>query len=227
MQENNQAKTKKIILDLANYLNVKGIQGVAAHLNENPNKLYAWIKNGNIGDIGCILAKCPEISAEWLKTGEGRIMTNPQPTSEHLKSFFKEINENREAKQTEVYCLAGAGNPQLQTEEVARYIMLPAEFTKKGLVPVEIVGDSMSPVFMDGSIVGVDVNDRDYVSGKYYAVWMDDEGALVKKLSSEKDRIYVESLNKNEHSFYVDKSIIYDHFILGRVRWWINQDRGI
>lgn len=94
MQENNQAKTKKILLELAVYLKVKGIQGLAASLGENPNKLYAWVKNGNVGDTGCILGKHPEIRKDWLETGEGEMLLDPaQPTkiSEQLIGFSPDI----------------------------------------------------------------------------------------------------------------------------------------
>ena len=74
MQEKKKAKTKKQLRELAVYLKVKGIQGLAADLGENPNKLYAWVKNGNIGDTGCILGKHPEIRKEWLETGEGEML---------------------------------------------------------------------------------------------------------------------------------------------------------
>jgi hypothetical protein len=78
MQEKKKAKTKNILKELAIYLNVKGIQGLAEDLGQNPNKLYAWIKNGNIGDTGCILGKHPEVRKEWLETGEGEITSGPR-----------------------------------------------------------------------------------------------------------------------------------------------------
>jgi len=79
MQDKNQSKTKQIILDIVKYLNVKNIQGLAKALGENPNKIYAWIKNGKIGDTGAILGKCPEIRKEWLETGEGEMFLKPPP----------------------------------------------------------------------------------------------------------------------------------------------------
>lgn len=123
-----------------------------------------------------------------------------------------------------VFHMAGLGSPRLSTGEIVKLISLPEGFYKLGMVVVLAEGSSMEPVIFDGAIVGVDVRDKEYVSGKYYAVWMDDEGAIIKKLSSEPGKVFVESLNKNERSFYVDKEALRDHFILGRVRWWINQD---
>ena len=124
-----------------------------------------------------------------------------------------------------IFHMAGAGPPRLSSGAVVATVTLPEGFYRLGIIPVKIFGNSMEPVFLDGAIVGVDLHDREYVPGRYYAVWIEDQGAVIKKLSSEPGRIYVESLNKNEHSFYIDREAISDHFILGRVKWWINQDK--
>jgi phage repressor protein C with HTH and peptisase S24 domain len=123
-----------------------------------------------------------------------------------------------------VFHMAGAGPPQISSGDIVEVVTLPDGFYRKGMLPVKIYGHSMEPVMLDGAIVGVDSYDKEFVSGKYYAVWIDDEGAVIKKLSSEPGRVFVESLNKNEHSFYVSKDTLQDHFILGRVKWWINQE---
>jgi phage repressor protein C with HTH and peptisase S24 domain len=123
-----------------------------------------------------------------------------------------------------IFHMAGAGPPRLSSGAVVAAVTLPEGFYRLGIVPVKIFGNSMEPVMLDGSIVGVDLHNREYISGKYYAVWLDDQGAVIKKLSSEPGKVFVESLNKNEHSFYINREAIEDHFILGRVIWWINQD---
>lgn len=96
MQEKKQAKTKKILLQLAEYLKVKGIQGVASHLGENPNKLYAWVKNGNIGDTGAILGKHPEIRKEWLESGEGDMLVKEQSPAYSVKEVHRALRPDQE-----------------------------------------------------------------------------------------------------------------------------------
>ena len=76
MQENNCPNIKKILLALADHLNVKGIRGLANALGVKESLLYSWIRNGNIVDTGLILSKCPTINREWLKTGEGEMLQN-------------------------------------------------------------------------------------------------------------------------------------------------------
>lgn len=78
MQKKNQKFIKNILIELAKYLNVKGIQGVANYFGENRSRMYAWVKNGKIPDTGIILAKHPEISIEWLRTGEGPMLITPR-----------------------------------------------------------------------------------------------------------------------------------------------------
>ena len=86
MQEKNPNKVKKILLELSFYLNVKGIQGVAEYFGENRDKFYSWIKNGNIPDTGFILAKHPEISNEWLRTGKGTMTVDVSRLKDRIVS---------------------------------------------------------------------------------------------------------------------------------------------
>lgn len=89
MQEKNITKVKKILLALAEYLGVKGIRGLAECLGLPDNNLYAWIKRDSIGDIGSILGKCPNISKEWLETGEGEMMQRPQTVAEQIGEGYR------------------------------------------------------------------------------------------------------------------------------------------
>ncbi|BDD88733.1 hypothetical protein [Desulfofustis limnaeus] len=86
MQEKNQKIVKNILLSLAEYVKVKGINGVADYLGENRTRLYAWIKNNNIPDTGIILAKHPEISVDWLRTGKGPMLKQEQQKSRLRKT---------------------------------------------------------------------------------------------------------------------------------------------
>lgn len=165
--------------------------------------------------------------AKELGVSKGAVCNwSTQGVPKYVKLLLKYAGSSSATIDIPVYALAGAGNPRLSSGEVIISIVLPIDFTKPGITPVLVKGDSMKPVILDGAIVGVDENDRSYVPGKYYAIWSDDEGALIKKISNAGDKIYVESLNKDEHSFYLDKEVVRDHFIIGRVRWWINQDTG-
>lgn len=91
MQELLRPDIKKILMALAAHVNAKGIRGLARFLGESENRLYAWIKNGNIAETGVILAKFPNLRREWLKTGEG----------EMFEDKFRQIAEVASARQRE------------------------------------------------------------------------------------------------------------------------------
>jgi hypothetical protein len=88
---------KKVLLALADYLNVKGIQGVAEYFEEDKNKFYAWSKRGVIADTGVILGKCPEIRKEWLETGEGEMLKLPIVSEGEPPPLRMVVTETRRA----------------------------------------------------------------------------------------------------------------------------------
>ncbi len=77
---------KKVLADLAKYLNVKGFRGIARYLEVPESRIYSWTKKGKIANTGLILAKNPEINGEWLKTGKGPMLAAkvapPKPRKE-------------------------------------------------------------------------------------------------------------------------------------------------
>lgn len=129
-----------------------------------------------------------------------------------------------QSRPIDIYEMAGAGDPQLSSGEVVISVTLPTDFTKSGIVPVFVKGDSMNPILLNGAIVGVDTNDKNVISGKMYAVWLDDEGAQIKTLIKGFDKVTVKSENPLAPTVDFPKEVLRDHFVLGRVRWWINQD---
>ncbi len=151
--------------------------------------------------------------SRFVETGECSLSPTDQPDDNGGENLTIEIRY-----------LAGAGNPRLQSDEVVATMVFPIGFMKSGIIPVMVKGSSMEPAMYNGAIAGVDITDKNVVSGKYYAIWIDDEGALIKRLSRERDRVFVESINPTAHSFHVNNEALQDHFILGRVAWWINRD---
>ena len=66
---------KKVLGDLAKYLKVKGLRGLAQYLGVPESRIYSWTKKGKITNTGLIVSKHPEINVEWLKTGKGPMLT--------------------------------------------------------------------------------------------------------------------------------------------------------
>jgi len=102
MQEENKINVKKILLSLADHLNVDKLRGLAKEIGVAEGTLYAWVKRGKIGNIGAILARAPYINPEWLKTGEQPMMIIDEHNAHLLPhgARFEEANNYTEMIQT-------------------------------------------------------------------------------------------------------------------------------
>lgn len=122
-----------------------------------------------------------------------------------------------------VYALAGAGAPCcIDALEPICHICVEKKLDGPNIRVIEIRGSSMEPTLLDGSYVGVDVTDKNVISGKLYAVYLPYEGVVVKRIWIGPELVKIESDNKAapSHDMSIDR-INWDTFIQGRVKWWI------
>lgn len=78
----------------------------------------------------------------------------------------------------------------------------------------------MEPSIIDGAVVGVDTQDKKVISGELYAVWLDYEGAVVKRLFIEQNIVRVSSDNPAFKEMQIkNDEINTDTFVLGKVCW--------
>ncbi len=122
-----------------------------------------------------------------------------------------------------VYSEVGAGNfVDFLSYNPVTELYLKKEFYKKNMSAVKVRGESMSPTIKENGYVGIDINDREYLEGKIYAVRIPDEGIAIKRVFYYKDqgKIILKSDNKNfaDRELKTDK-IDEDNFIIGRVKW--------
>lgn len=158
------------------------------------------------------MARVGGVHLEWLATGEGPMRRD------------QGHDETSQARQTKVYVLAGAGVPnQLIDAEPIAEIVIPADFYKPSIVPIMVRGRSMEDTIMDGAFVGVDREDKWVISGEVYAIWIPNEGAVIKRLYLEPERIICKSDNPKFADFFVNTKEIDEHFIQGRVKWVIQK----
>lgn len=125
-----------------------------------------------------------------------------------------------------VYALAGAGSPCcIDALEPIRSICVEKKMDGPNIRVIEIRGSSMEPTLLDGSYVGVDVTDKNVISGKLYAVYLPYEGIVVKRIWIGPELVKIESDNKAapSHDMSIER-INWDTFIQGRVKWWIVQE---
>lgn len=126
-----------------------------------------------------------------------------------------------------VYVLAGAGRPKDLTEhEPIATLNIPEDFYAPSIVPVKVRGRSMEPIIRDGAFIGVDRAERQVISGEVYAIWMPHEGAVVKRLYMDFDKVIIRSDNKDFEPMTIpynelESGAYGDDFILGRVKWVI------
>ena len=183
-------------------------------LGYSAGTISSWKSRGKVPmkSLGKI-SQMTGVSIDWLISGEG---AGPgEPTKEPTDGI-----------QIDVYTLAGAGEAKELTDyEPIETVIAPARFKKPSIYPVKVRGKSMECTISDGAIVGVDSADKQVVSGEIYAVWLPYEGAVIKRLYIEPDRIVLRSDNKGFEDFSVSHDKMQDGFVLGRVKWVIQEFR--
>lgn len=161
-------------------------------------------------------------SLNWLLTGQG-----PQYLEEKGKVVSPGDAEVPEGFiEIDVYTLAGAGNArELAGHEPITSICIPKDFYQPSIKPVIVQGDSMYPTILDGAIVGVAENDKKIISGKIYAIYLPYEGAVIKRLFVDKDKVVL----KPDNTLFPITEIPFTeiqndpNFFLGRVKWVVQK----
>lgn len=196
---------------------------LAGLFNVRPQTVATWRKRHSI-PYALIVEYCENenINLSWLLTeqtttmymdADGK-MVSTTPAKEPEEENFVGID---------VYALAGAGGAKdLVGPTPVETIVVPKEYVKPSIVAVKVKGEGMEPTLYDGAVVGVDKEDRQIISGKVYAVWLEYEGAVIKRLYVEPDRIVLKSDNPQFPASYI-KDRTRDDFILGRVRWVVQE----
>jgi uncharacterized iron-regulated protein len=64
---------QKIFDTIVTHYNLKGYPALAEFLGIKYQTLMAWKKRGKIADYSPFMDKCPNISLNWLETGEGEM----------------------------------------------------------------------------------------------------------------------------------------------------------
>lgn len=153
------------------------------------------------------------VSGDWLLTGEGEMRGRGSISNVEFLGI--------QMVPMEVYSLAGAGGPIALTDsEPLKIVYVLPEWKKPSTVAVSVRGDSMQPGIMDGSTVGIDTADRQIVSGKVFAVYIEHEGAVIKRVYAEAERVVLKSDNPAFEPIYIKDG---HGFILGRLRWAVQE----
>lgn len=124
-----------------------------------------------------------------------------------------------------VRAMAGAGSPCCidQMEPIGHINVDPA-YNGPNVQVIEIRGTSMEPTIVDGAHVGVDITDREIISGQMYAVYIPHEGIVVKRIWLGPELVKIKSDNPQapDHDMSIDR-INWDTFVQGKVKWVIQK----
>lgn len=93
------------------------------------------------------------------------------------------------------------------------------------LYVIKVIDKSMEPLIKDGAYVGIDMKDKELVSGYIYCVYLQYEGAVIKYIIKNREGIILKSENSMFDDILIKKEEIKDsdHFVIGKVVWvWQN-----
>ncbi len=147
-----------------------------------------------------ILTFYPQLSAEWLLTGKGEMVSGPQEVAHHTES------PNEGIPLIPLSAMAGAmtGEQPILEYECERYI-IPAFKGADFLIPVK--GDSMLPTYKSGDIVACQRIPLDNMFFQWNKPYILDtkQGAIIKRVKPGGD---------NQHMLIVSDNKEYDPFEL-------------
>ena len=118
-----------------------------------------------------------------------------------------------------VYTELGAGGPR-DTTDYAGEICVPVRFARKGVYAMKVKGNSMHPSIVDGSIVGVDIYQKELMHDKIYAFHIRYSGAVIKRaIILEGGDVLLKSDNESYPSYVFRGEERDDLTIIGKVVW--------
>lgn len=165
------------------------------------------LRNGDLGEgvLLQILENCPDISPEWLLTGNGCMLKSNLPTATPAISPCEGI------PLIPIEAMAGFGTGEVQVLEYEcdRYVV-PAFRDAEFLIQVK--GSSMIPKYNSGDIVACKKLPMDRLFFQWNKVYVldTDQGALIKrvKAGSDDDHLLIVSDNQNYEPFELHKNYI-------------------
>ncbi|MBS7833441.1 helix-turn-helix transcriptional regulator [Wohlfahrtiimonas chitiniclastica] len=154
------------------------------------------------------------VPEHWLLFGEEQF-SSKAPTEDDddvLIPFYKDVQLSAGYGATELDDYEG------RTIRFSRSMLREGNVSPKDAICVTVKGDSMEPVFKNGSTVGIDLTHQKIIDGDVYAI--NNDGLLqMKKLKHKTGSlITVESYNREEYpAFDVPLEQI---TVIGRVFWY-------
>jgi phage repressor protein C with HTH and peptisase S24 domain len=179
-----------------------------------------------------LLKRVFNVDANWLLTGQGEMFGGQKPeatvhivTPEEGQRLLKE----KEGIDTFIPVplieeKIAAGNPMfIENGDIAGYCVIYERWARgKNLVCVRIKGESMHPTICDGSIVGIDLNNKEFEEGRVFAARYND-GCTVKRVFRQDEDYLILSSDNPDRINYRDMIINLKETevtpLIGKVVW--------
>jgi phage repressor protein C with HTH and peptisase S24 domain len=204
--------------------NGQSIRSFAAACNLSDGVIRQYLAGKSEPGLAALLniAQCADVSVGWLATGEGEMRGEAGGAIDKVpagNALLLPFNQD-DFIALKVYAMTGAGSAldAISPEAIAE-IIVPKEFHRPSIKPVQVRGESMQDTIREGAYVGIDTDDKKVVSGKIYAIWLPYEGMTIKRLFMSPDKVTCRSDNSNFPEFSLLLKDLADPFIQGRVRW--------
>lgn len=191
---------------------------LAAEVGVQPPSITAYVQGtSNIPvEVYEAISRLCKVSIDWLILGASAVVAE---TGEIYPA------ESPNTITLPVLALAGAGEPCcIDQLEPIGHITLEKSYNGPNIHIVQIRGNSMEPTVMDGSHVGIDISDKEIISGQMYAVFIPHEGVVVKRIWIGPEMVKISSDNPSapDHEMLAER-INWETFIQGRVKWTIQK----
>lgn len=178
-------------------------------------------KNKRNPDIDTLraMAFMSGVTVEWLLTGNGP-MTREETVEQAAARDSGGVLYTGDFREVNVYDIGSIKGPgDFPGTEPVDVMVIPGKDFAVGQVAIRVKGEGMRPTVNDGATVGVDPDDRKIVSGCLYIVWLNYEGATVKRIFVYPDSIVLNPDNPAFPSTSIPTEHIGEDFIIGKVVW--------
>lgn len=179
----------------------------AKYIGVAPSTISTWLARDTF-DYDLLFAKCEELNAEWLLTGEGEMLKS----NSELNNIIPATSTGVGIPLIPIEAMAGALTCEqtVLEHECERYVV-PTFKGADFLIPVK--GSSMYPKYSSGDIVAcqrVAMSSLFFQWNKVYVIDTD-QGALIKRIKpgSDKNHILIVSDNENYDPFELPISAIH------------------
>ena len=164
----------------------------AQKLGIKPQTISTWMAR-NTFDIELIYAKCEDIDANWLITGEGEMLKN-QIAEDSGKKIIPLVTQS---------AVAGFGNMEFMIKEadVKAYYSIPKFNHCKVDFMIEISGSSMYPKYNSGDVVACTIlHERSFIQwNKCHIIATREQGILCKRLRPSQTKSCITAVSDNDN----------------------------